>query len=690
MKNILRSTGAMLLLAGTQVPAMTTAELDQAWPAFTAPTSGLDTRFCWDILLEAAAAGWHPERMQQMISVAAHSFDSTPGDAMYGNLGINYGQPVPTDANVGIFCMQCAAATWELYRSNLPADAQASLSAAMTLGLNHVLSYNVGPDYTNIYLLKACDAILLGESLGNATAANLGYTMLGTWITYTQANGVGEFLSPTYYGVDLESMATTQRLAQLASGRFAASVIQNLLWTDIAAHWFAPTEVIAGAHGRDHDYLHGHGKCDVQLQLAGWLKNRTPDIEDFPDASSAYFTIAESTPPTSVSAILQQIPRTVTARWGSSQRTAYISNHVSLASCSGSYTIEDKLLNMSMAGTGDPTVNVAYVMDGINDPYGQVSTPNSVGNISVQHLTPKVLAQQSGSDALYLVSEQLALGSSGFAALNGGVHSDILIPNGASLWSGNTPVSLPAAGTQLSLSATVPLFIHYGDAAVGIRVVYADEVNGSPSTLALVNDGGAYNTCRLLIEHAATNPTASVNVQLALHVEVSDGLTSATYATFRSNMMATTYAVTATSALLNVSATTGNGLLHLAMNLTSNQPSIIGYTPTTSVLMVNGVDVASSILSSTPPAPAPTPTPAPAPAVTTTPAAGPTSTPNASPSPASPTTAANPSDPATPSTDSTSSDVASDGGSGHGCGLGSGVGLFALVLGSWMRSARRR
>lgn len=593
----------------TSAPPVAPAEnFDLEFEGIVPPSPSLDSRWLSYFCVDAAAVGWNPPEVEQALGVLASMQDTNPQDATYGGFRITYQDTVLTDPNVGVFVMQSLIVLWDAYRSALTPTAQSLVRTMLTLGQSEVAAYDLQPTYTNMYLEKAFVSIGLGEIFGNSAEAQVGYGMLSSWLSFTEANGIAEFCSPSYYGVCLDAMGMVERFAAQPQGVQDATTIADLLWMDIAGNWYAPSERLCGPHSRDHDYVLGHGKLDVQLAGAGWLQQRSPDMaECFPPVGSGYMAQAQTTPPPQAVALRDQAGvRTVSARWGGGfwqQRWNYCSTHCSLGVSGGSYNMEDKLIEANL-GSGDGTPNLCYVLDGQNDPYGQVPTPNTVGEDVLQHLTPVVSAQQQGADAVVVIDEALSGGASQLTTLTS-VTSNLLLPADVQVLAGSTPVALPAPGGSINLPGNVPLFFQRGDAVLGVRMLAATDVSGGSPAWTLVCDGGSWGMCRLSCTHAGSPPPESgFAVQLALHLAVADGLDAAGMAGFEHTFSATSYDVTTTNGVLSVSASTAqDGTLAAAVDTRAHVPvqpagssSSATAAATTTVLGIDGTDIGSPLV----------------------------------------------------------------------------------------------
>ena len=212
----------------------------------------------------------HPDRLERLFDVAARMQDRDAKSPTFGNFHWSWRDPSVYDPNADDFCMQCAAPLWLRHGESLPASAKAKLREILELAVEGLLRHRVKETYTNIALMNACDLILLGESLDKPAAAEEGYLRLDAVCWCIWDEGVHEYVSPTYYGTDLDDLTILADFCRRERGRAQARALLELFWTDIALNWFPPAEKLAGAQSRTYDYLQGLGYLDQQLMANEW------------------------------------------------------------------------------------------------------------------------------------------------------------------------------------------------------------------------------------------------------------------------------------------------------------------------------------------------------------------------------------------------------------------------------------
>jgi len=162
------------------------------------------------------------------------------------------------------------ALAWLLYGNQLAAPQRQTLQQVLHTAKTGVVRHPVAITYTNIWLMKTWNLIALGEGLDDDALARQGYTMLGDWLAHTRRTGINEYLSPSYYDVDLESLALISKLSRSPQARQQAREALDLFWHDIALNWYAPAQRLGGTHSRDYNRLFNAGGVNDWVNRAGW------------------------------------------------------------------------------------------------------------------------------------------------------------------------------------------------------------------------------------------------------------------------------------------------------------------------------------------------------------------------------------------------------------------------------------
>ena len=584
-----------LCAAASLASAVETAErLDADWARLQEKRPSMGARELFGFALEAAAAHWHPEHVAAALALAEEMQDRDPESRAYGNFRWYWRAEKVEDWNAVEFCMQQGALLWMHHKDGLDAEGVERLDRLIRFSIEGIRRHRVGEGYTNIFLMKTWNCIALGEAAGRPGLADEGYQMLDRWLFFTWDHGVQEYVSPTYYGTDLDSLGLIAKFAKRPEGRKAAEAALRLFWTDIAANWFEPCGRLGGAHSRDYDYLTGHGYLDLHLRAAGWLKDREPP-------SSAFFEACKWLPPKELrSTVESQCPRLVLQRWGAEpwkQATNYVGRRFCIGSAGASYEPTDKTLTVNLAG-GPKMPVVSFLMDARGDPYGKKRFVTGGGHQKALHLMPFLASVQRGPEVLLLASVDPASRLfQRWAPEPTCLLSHLVLPANAGVWLGDTPVKPPDASTQVPIPQGSAAFLRFEDVAVGVRFVLATDGAGKAAPVCLANDGGSYGAMRLTCTHSPTAPTGRGTV--ALWVRAAEGLDEAAFAAFRRAFAAARAAVKADGGRIEVAVPGEKGSLRLAVDVTTEQRiACDGAEPGSEgcLLAVNGRDLGREIL----------------------------------------------------------------------------------------------
>jgi len=200
-----------------------TDALDKAWSKIETPAPDLGSREIMGFILEAVGSPGYEQRSAQIEGAFQRlekMQDRDPASKTYGNLCWYWHEQKPGDLNAVEFVTQQASLLKLRYSDRLSPSARDSLDPLLNLAVEGIHRHKVDVGYTNIYLMKIWNLLALGEGLKRPELVQEGSVMLDQWIDFTSKNGIREFLSPTYYGTDLDSLA-------LMSGQLSNPPIQK-------------------------------------------------------------------------------------------------------------------------------------------------------------------------------------------------------------------------------------------------------------------------------------------------------------------------------------------------------------------------------------------------------------------------------------------------------------------------------
>lgn len=521
-------------IAATAPPATeaidqeTQKRLESSIKRFDPPREQTGVRELFDFALDAVAIGYRPEMIERALDVAEQMQDRDPASPTRGNFRWYWFNEKPGDRNAVEFSMERAVLIWKLHRDRLSPKAKERLERLITLSIDGIRLHRVSEAYTNIFLMKTWNCIAIGEATGREDLAAEGYQMLDRWFMHVWESGIHEYISPTYYGVDVHCLGLIARFAEREDGKRLAETALRLFWTDIAANWFAPSQRLGGAHSRDYDYLTGRGHLDIALRRQGWLRDGKPIEFD------AYDEVASWSPPAEIRALADRTPRFVRQRWGTQpweMAAHHVGRNFSLGSAAATYWNMDKPLVLNLPGDLNTPV-ASFHMDARNDPYGKSRIPEGTsGHKKSLHLNPFLASAQRGPEVLLVASADPAIPKHFMHHDEiAGLFSHFFFPTNAAVWDAASAMPLPLKG-RLGLDADRPVFLRSGDVAAGLRFVVRASSDGNLAPLALIADGDKFGAARLTVEHAASKPSG--RGVIGIWIRAAEGLDDAAFAKFR-------------------------------------------------------------------------------------------------------------------------------------------------------------
>jgi len=518
------------------------ARLDRRYDRVLKLDPRMSVRELFRLSLELAGRNHRTDRIEKLLDLAAKMQDLDPDSRTYGNFKWYWGADKCADRNAVEFAMQKAAVTVIRFGERIPPGARKKLDRIMRLSVEGVRRHGVRISYTNIILMKIWNCIALGEILDDKELAELGYRTFDRWLMYTGANGIHEYLSPTYYGVDLENLGLIARYAGRKQARKKAVAALRYCWTDIAANWFTPCARLGGAHSRDYDYLTGRGMLDYMMSKVKWSGvTRTPAF---------FHTLTHWPPPDELTApILKQVPRMVLQRWGPEvgQHAAhYVGGNFSIGSAGASYGPMDKPLTINFAG-GPGMVMANFFLDARGDPYGKKKFQRASGHSKALHLKCFLTSVQRGSEVLLLASSEPS--SDRYIPAPACLLSHLVIPSEPDIRIGGKKAG---RDKDITIAMNQPVFLRYKDIAVGVRYVLGLNGAGRTAPLRLVSDGGRYPARRLTCTLSAGKPEGRGTV--AVWVRCAEGLDENGFAAFEKQFASEKAKVSVKGGVVDVSA----------------------------------------------------------------------------------------------------------------------------------------
>jgi hypothetical protein len=471
--------------------------LDGAFANITQAGERLGARDLARYALEATVAGEAPAKVAQALATLRSQQELRKENPNFGNFRWYRGQPEVKDKNAVQFVCQNLLVLGLAHGDKLDAANAAALKALLTDAAQGSLQQRVRPDYTNIYLMKACNLVLLGQTLNDAALTAQGRANLKEFLTYTQTNGITEYNSTTYTGIDMDCAAQLAKLARDPQDQATGRTLLRLFWTEVAVNWFEPAQRLGGSHSRDYNYLQGIGATDNQLSANGWIPATKPDVLGAEGASRTWLAPKEWT-----DGLRRTLPREVIQRWGQGPgmtATHWVTKDFSLGTCGTSKAYDDKVFALQFPGDRRSTM-VYFVMESRNDPYGVNKQPDSNGHNKALHLRPSLVTLQNKGRALLIAGDDTEKPKHlrPMPELKG-LWSHLVFPADAKVCdrAGRdlTPGALPTHGI---------VFLRKGPATLALKLTAGKafaEAPGAPPAIVYVRDGDKQQAARFTVEH---------------------------------------------------------------------------------------------------------------------------------------------------------------------------------------------
>jgi hypothetical protein len=451
-------------------------------------------------------ADHHLDRLPRLLTLARRLQQRDPEREGFGNFYWYSHRQEVKDKNAVEFCMEPATIIWLRHRDKLTASSRRHLRALMRYSIKACLRREVRPEYTNIALKNAGNLIRLGESLDRPEVAAEGYRRLRQFSTYTFKYGIAEYVTPTYYVVDMSTLQLIRRYSERQSAQKQATGLLKLLWADAALNWYEPARRLAGATSRTYDYLHHQGALNEYVKHHGWGTLHLQDAE-FEDLTTL---IGGWQPPAMILAWHRRYPRYVRQRWGAMERDArthQMHHDITVSTASAHYWAMDVPMTVDLPDAN--RVRGYFIPDGRNDPYGHNPFDIGSGHHKARHLRPVWTAAQQGGHAIGLCIYDLRRYNRDELET---LKSHFVLPRDVDeIWLGQQRMDQAKGSqsqwTRQTVKINQPLVLRAGSAAIGLRVVVARTENGGAAPLALVDEKQSDGAMRLTAAHAAEQRT---------------------------------------------------------------------------------------------------------------------------------------------------------------------------------------
>ena len=450
-------------------------------------------------------------RSRQLLDYLFALQDMNPVSTGYGTFPWQQNHPEIVDPNAVEFTMLPLGPLFLNYSSGFPADFQTSALSHLQAALVAVTRHQVSVTYTNIFLMRATNLILLGQYLNDTMAQNEGEAALDQWIAYVRANGVSEFDSSVYSGVQINVLTTLYNNVRTARIQAKVKVMLDYLWADVAANYFVAGQELSGATSRTysflkHDYnLNGHYYLDGIQPIA----SNSVGILSEDGLTSANGKWGKYSLESKFYDLSRISERVIVQKWGSGagqDRYTYITPNFAIGSASRYYCQQDRPVSVHLASSKKLPI-LGLIPDAFDAPYGKVQVVESSGHTKIEHLKYAISAVQEKGALLTL----LDLGPGITDEANAGLPvtsaaTNLILPYLADgIYLNGIKVTWSQSVIALSSQSTVGVL--EGTTGVAIRLFHADAAqSGVTPTYYLKNDGKNFTdfpSARLVAYHTS-------------------------------------------------------------------------------------------------------------------------------------------------------------------------------------------
>lgn len=440
----------------------------------------------------------HLDRLGKLFETAKLMQDRNINSRGYGNFKWSWQNAGVMDFNAVEFCMSHATILWKDYRQLLTPAQQELLKEIMEYSAKSCMNHRVRVSYTNIFIMNFVNLILLGELFDMEDVLKEGHVRLNEFMAFTAVNGIAEYSSPNYAGIDIICLSNLYKHTSNDEVKKKAEKLLKLFWAEAIANTFPPANRYAGAHSRDYDYLYGNGDLTPILQLTGLIK--APE-----KPRPTYWNETDWLPSDDIKKMASVTPRYIESIWGeklTQNRIHWVGKNISLSVAGQNYHTMDIPLAVNFAS--DKTIPRCYfIPDGRRDPYGKKRIVEGSGpHRKTLHLTPFWAAAQRNQDALGMVLYRQRDIPESSATL----ESHLVIPAEVDeIVVGDKAVTCePDKPFVIPIDANTPVFVRSKAGAMAVKLPWAIGRTTNQAPMAFVWDGNSDMAARITVQHHDT------------------------------------------------------------------------------------------------------------------------------------------------------------------------------------------
>jgi hypothetical protein len=596
------------------------AIIQHDWTALRQSPPQLGVRDGFLFLLDALDAGYlNSQQIEWTLKLLQTRVIADKKAKSFGNIywGWNETGGDMGDGNNVEFCVQYGILIKLLFDGKLSPEARKTLDEIFELALKGIRSQEIRVSYTNIYMMRIWNLVALGKVYKQPSVVEEGRRFFNTWLNHVARYGNREYDSPTYCGVDLESLLLIHKFSTDADIKAKAADALKFFLNDLCSHYNQRGGFLGGAHSRDYNRVFGRDLLEEKYfnPLLGRQNSNNHLFHQI-----CFSALKELGLTAEQKELMGRPDRFIVQRWDSLANTYscdFVGKKVSIASSNQAYSPDDKPFVIYLSSLKIPEMlNIAYVMEGRDDPYGTWSYegkgeklknlmpanyPANGGWNKTRHLMPFMQSAQNKGEFV-----MLAAGEKDHNCINNYLNSTIILPNTFDeLWMGNTKIKVPETGGQRALDDTGTFFARFEDVAIAIRYLWSNADKGARATL--FNDGFKYEPrresfelihnegLRLTLKHPENGKAA-----IAMWWKVQEGIKSdAEFSKFRQTVLKAPVQVSDKAGITAITVVTPSGKLGVKADLANKKRMVYENPkplPQEYLFNVDGVEIGKPIM----------------------------------------------------------------------------------------------
>lgn len=546
--------------------------------------------------------GDEPARAEKLVRHAFGLQDMDPASPGYGTVPWQQGHPEIKDPNAIEFTMQPVSVMLLRHGAKLSESFKQAAPPHVRAAIAAIRRHTVPVKYSNIYLMKLANLLLLGQAMGDGAAIAEGKANFETWLAFTRTNGVPEYDSPTYSPIQADCLALAHNLTSDVALKARLKAALDFYWADFAANYFAGRQTMTGPASRNYNqgFLFSDANIEYRYYLAG-LRSKPP-ADTFLSDSVRAWTVARMNdyrPTRDILALADLPERGVRSKFGAGpgqDRYVWITPDFSLGSASAYHGPQDRRICAELASEKKLPL-ISFVVDALDAPFGLVRSTDRGGHSKPHHLPHLLATVQEKGFLLALMDLSPAIHYGEFTNL----ASNILLPVRADQLVLDGKIVDATKPFQIAADAKAVVGVREGKAAVAVRLFAADGAAGQTPAWKLEFDGNEPGAGRLAVHHyrGAAQKLAGSSVRCGLIMLAARCETAAEFTAFLRRAAQIELAETSQAGVWRVNAK--SGAVELEAGLDLNQKEIAlrrvnGRNWQPEVLSVNGRDLATATL----------------------------------------------------------------------------------------------